>query len=131
MIMGEYFKLIGLLLALLGMAVLLRQKSSTVAIGFTVAVCLLCMAVILPQIVSIWAAIEEMLSACGLDMALFAPLMKVVGISICTRIVAEMCRDAGERAFGVKVELAGAAAALLCALPLAQKVLKLITGVTS
>lgn len=129
--MEGYFKLTGLLLALLGLAVFLRQKSSAAAIGFALGVCLLGMAVILPQVASIWESLEEMLTACDLDMDLFLPLMKVVGISICTRIAAEVCRDAGERAFGVKVELAGAAAALLCALPLAQQVLELITGVAS
>lgn len=126
--MNQYLKLMGLLLSLLGLATLLRQKSSTIAIGFTLGVCLLCLAWILPQIAELWDAVKEMLSACDLDAALFVPLFKVVGISICTRVTAELCRDAGERAFGVKIELAGAAASLLCALPLAQKVLDLVAG---
>ena len=124
--MDGYFKLMGFLLALLGPTVLLRQKSSAIAIGFTLGVSMFCIAIILPQIASLWEIIEEMLDTCSLDMAVFIPLMKVVGISICTRITAELCRDAGERAFGVKVEIAGAVAALLCAIPLAKKVLELI-----
>lgn len=127
--MDSYFKLVGFVLSFLGFTVFLRQKNSALAIGFTVGMILLCLSLILPQIAAIWRILEEMVDACELDMALFLPLMKVVGISICTKLTAETCRDAGEKAFGAKVELAGATAALLCALPLAQQVLKLITEV--
>lgn len=127
--MDSYFKLLGVLVSVLGLAVLLRQKNSVISIGFTLSIFVFCIGVILPQIISVWRAIEDLVFATGLEMDLFVPLMKVVGISICTRLTAEICRDAGERAFGAKIELAGAAAALLCALPLAQKVLELITGV--
>ena len=126
--MEIYFKLLGAVLALLGLAVLLRQKNGTVAIGFAFGICIFCMAAILPQIRALWEELESMIRLCGIDTALFLPLLKVVGISVCTRITAELCRDAGERAFGVQVELAGAVAALLCALPLAKRVLELITG---
>ena len=129
--MDGYFKLLGVLLALLGLVVLLRQKNGTVAIGFVLGICIFCVAIILPQIQSLWEAVVSMLRLCDVDTALFIPLLKVVGISVCTRITAELCRDAGERAFGVQVELAGAVAALFCALPLAKRVLELITGVTS
>ncbi len=129
--MEGYFKLLGTVLALLGLAVLLRQKNSTMAIGFTFGLCIFCMAVILPQIHALWDELEAMVRLCDIDPALFVPLLKVVGISICTRITAELCRDAGEKAFGVQIELAGAAAALLCALPLAKRVLELITGAVS
>ena len=129
--MESYFKIIGVMLTVLGLAVFLRQRNGALAIGFTIGMGLLCLSVILPQITAIWHAMEEMAHTCDLDMTLFLPLMKVVGISICTRLTAEICRDAGERAFGAKVELAGAVAALLCAIPLAQQVLNLITGVMS
>lgn len=129
--MSWYFKLVGLLLSFLGISVILRQKSSAIAIGFTFGVCFFCISVILPYIAELWDAGRTMLSICDLDPALFTPLLKTVGISICTRITAEMCRDAGERAFGAKIELAGAVAALLCALPLARNVLQLIAGASS
>ena len=127
--MDSYFKLIGFVLTFLGFAVFLRQKNGALAIGLTIGMMLLCLSFILPQIDAIWRAIEEMAAACDLDMMLFFPLLKVVGISICTKLTAEICRDAGEKALGVKVELAGTTTALLCALPLAQQVLKLITEV--
>lgn len=126
--MDGFFKLLGIVLAVLGVAVLLRQKSGTVAIGFVLGLCICCMTVILPQVQALWQDLESMLQLCKVDTTLFVPLLKVVGISVCTRITAELCRDAGERAIGVQVELAGAVAALLCALPLAKRVLELITG---
>ena len=127
--MDSYFKLIGFVLTFLGFAVFLRQKNGALAIGLTISMMLLCLSFVLPQIAAIWRAIEEMAADCDLDMMLFLPLLKVVGISICTKLTAEICRDAGEKALGAKVELAGTTTALLCALPLAQQVLKLITEV--
>ena len=124
--MDGFFRLLGIVLAVLGVAVLLRQKSGTVAIGFVLGLCICCMAVILPQVQALRQDLASMLQLCKVDTTLFVPLLKVVGISVCTRITAELCRDAGERAFGVKVEIAGAVAALLCAIPLAKKVLELI-----
>lgn len=131
MSMDGYFKLLGFLLTLLGLAVLLRQKAGVIAIAFTFGVCILCMTMILPQFRALWNELEAMIRLCGIDAELFVPLLKVVGISVCARITAELCRDAGEKAFGVQVELAGAVAALLCAMPLAKRVLELITGAVS
>lgn len=128
--MDGYLKLMGVLLAFLALTVFLRQKSAALAVGFTMGVILFTFGILLPQLSDLWNMLQRMLSASDLDPAYFIPLFKVVGISICTRISAELCRDAGERAFGAKIELAGAAAALLCALPLAQQMLELISGVT-
>ena len=45
-------------------------------------------------------------------------LFKVLGISIITRIGAQLCKDAGEGSLGVKLELLGSALAVITALPL-------------
>ena len=51
-----------------------------------------------------------------------------MGIAILTRIAAELCRDAGEGGIAAAAETAGAAAAVLTALPLLRAVLSTITG---
>ena len=46
-----------------------------------------------------------------------------------TRFTAELCRDSGEKALAVTVELCGAAAAGLALLPLAKRALELIGSI--
>ena len=64
----------------------------------------------------------------GLAPELLTPLFKTVGIAVLTKITAELCRDAGEGGIGAFAEVAGGAAALCVALPLAQAVLNMIAG---
>ena len=59
---------------------------------------------------------------------LVEPLWKAGGITVLTRLTAAFCKDAGQSALGEKVELLGAAACLLTALPLVEAVLQLIGG---
>ena len=55
------------------------------------------------------------------------PVIKVVGLSLVTRIGAEVCRSAGEGGIGVFVEIAGSILALVAAIPLVDGVVTLIT----
>lgn len=64
----------------------------------------------------------------GLEPELLTPLVKTVGIAILTRVTAELCRDAGEGGIAAFAEVAGGAAALCVALPLARAVLDMISG---
>ena len=64
------------------------------------------------------ALADELGELIGLSPAVLAPVLKTVGIAILTRIAAELCRDAGEGGIAAAAETAGAAAAVLAALPL-------------
>jgi stage III sporulation protein AD len=107
---------------------LIRGKTPAVALLVSVSGILVLFGLLFPGLRAIWQQFQQLLQQSGLDSGLFSPLLKVLAVTQVTRISAELCRDAGERALGVQVELAGAVAALLCALPLAKRVLELITG---
>lgn len=64
----------------------------------------------------------------GLAPEVLMPMVKTVGIAILTRLTAELCRDAGEGGIAAFAEVAGGVAALCVALPLAQAVLAMISG---
>ena len=64
----------------------------------------------------------------GLSPALFTPVVKCVGIGIVCALGSEACRDAGSSQLASAVELAGAAAALVCALPLISALLDTVEG---
>lgn len=72
------------------------------------------------------ALMDVLAQRAGLSAAVLAPVLKTLGISILSRIAAELCRDAGESGLAAAVEVAGGACALLVCLPLFEAVLGLI-----
>ena len=74
------------------------------------------------------ASVARMIEAAKLDVALIEPVVKVVGLSIITRITGEVCRAAGEGGVAGFVDIAGTFLALAAALPLVNAVVELIGG---
>ena len=69
---------------------------------------------------------EELAGQAGLSEALLEPVVKTVALAILTKLTAEVCRSAGEGGMAAFVETAGAALALLAALPLVRAVSQLM-----
>ena len=72
------------------------------------------------------ALMQELADLSGLSPALLTPVIKTVGISIVTKLTAEICRDAKEGGIAAFVETAGAVGALMVCLPLIKTVLNVI-----
>ena len=71
---------------------------------------------------------RELLEWGGLSAELFVPLLKTVGIALISRTGGALCRDAGEGAMAGLVEMAGAFAAILVALPLFRAAWQMLEG---
>ena len=71
---------------------------------------------------------EQLRRLAGLSPAVVTPVIKTVGVAILTRFAAEICKDAGEGGLAACVETAGAAVALLLAIPLLQTVFSMLTN---
>lgn len=80
----------------------------------------------LPAVENTLDLMDELAALAELSPAVLTPVVKTVGIAIVTRVSAEVCRDAGEGGIAAFVETAGAATALLTALPLLETVLSLV-----
>ena len=72
--------------------------------------------------------VDELIELGDLSPGIVAPVIKVTGIAVVTRMGADFCRDAKESALAVAVETAGAAFALLSVIPLMSAVLELVSG---
>jgi len=105
---------------------LIKAKNPQGAMLLTFTVCCVLLTQLLPQFQSILQYCQALAQQIGLDHSAFQPLLKAVMLSVCIRITSELCRDAGERALAAKVEIAGAAAGILCAIPLLQQALAVI-----
>ena len=70
---------------------------------------------------------SALLARSDLGAELYGPVLRVVGIAVLVRILAALCRDAGQSALAAKVELAGTVLAFGAALPLLEQVLTFLT----
>lgn len=74
------------------------------------------------------SSISRMIQIAQLDTVLVEPVIKVIGLSIITRITGEVCRAAGEGGVAAFVDVSGTFLALAAALPLVNAVVELIGG---
>ena len=109
-------------------AVVVKQHAREVGAVLALAAGALLLGAALGAIEEVRALADELGELIGLSPAVLAPVLKTMGIAILTRIAAELCRDAGEGGIAAAAETAGAAAAVLAALPLLRAVLSTITG---
>lgn len=73
-------------------------------------------------------SLSALLSAAALEEELTGPVIKVTVIGILSRLMSQICRDAGEGTIALCCELAGTIAALVVTVPLMSRVLELIGG---
>lgn len=109
-------------------AVVVKQHAREVGAVLALAAGALLLGAALGALEDVRTLVDELGELIGLSPAVLAPVLKTVGIAILTRIAAELCRDAGEGGIAAAAETAGAAAAVLAALPLLRAVLSTVTG---
>lgn len=109
-------------------AVFIKQNNQELGLLLALTACGLLLAQTIPALEIIRESLEELAQAAGLSDAILIPVLKTVGLAVVTKLAAELCRDAKENGIAAFVEAAGAAAAILVALPLLRMVLQLIGG---
>ncbi len=107
-------------------AVVVKKNVRELGLVLALLAGVLILAFALPAVEKTLALMEELAALAELSPAVLTPVVKTVGIAIVTRVSAEVCRDAGEGGIAAFVETAGAATALLTALPLLETVLSLV-----
>ncbi len=94
------------------------------------ALALCAVALILARAMTAFRPVRELMDVlaerAGLSSEVLGPVVKTVGVSLLTRVSAELCRDAGEGGLASAVEIAGGVCALLVCLPLVEAVLGLV-----
>lgn len=121
-------KVAGLCLTVAATGTLLRREEPVYSLLLSVAAMVLAGALLFSGAAEMVALCEELIALTGLSAALFAPLVKVLAISLITRVTSSLCADAGQTALCCITEAAGSFCALGCALPLLRAVMDLIKG---
>lgn len=124
----ELLRLMGLCALCLLPVMVLRGKNPEQALLLVLAIA----AVVLGRVLALTAPLLERLDAlfqqAGVESGHVAILLRTVAAALVTRLCDDLCRDGGSQTLGTVVELAGAAAALLIALPLLEAVAQLLLG---
>ena len=99
-------------------ALLMKKQNPEMATTLYLAACAVILFAAMGTGKALVEIVEKARSLSGLSGAVLLPVMKCVGIGVIVRLGADACRDAGSASVAGAVELAGAFAALMAALPL-------------
>lgn len=104
----------------------LKKNTPELALLLTLAAGLWMMAAAAEGLGAVVALMEELAQQAGMSEVLLEPVLKTVMLSILTKLTAEVCRSSGEGGVAAFVETAGAALALLAAIPLVRAVAQMM-----
>ncbi|MBQ6019435.1 MAG: hypothetical protein IJL26_04565 [Clostridia bacterium] len=83
---------------------------------------------VLPQALTLIDAAQVFFDRLGEGRECFSALVRVTGIALLTQFAADTCRDSGESALASQTELAGKVLMMLCAVPVLEKALDIVSG---
>ena len=115
----------------LSSAFLKESRLPSVAFLLTLAVGCLILLRLLPTLAQVVTAFTALGSQAGVKQEYLALLLKVVALAYITELGAQLCRDAGQGATALKVELAGRLCILALALPVLSALVAAVSGLLS
>lgn len=127
----DIFKVIGVGLVGLCAALLLKTTDNRYAVLAVVATGAVILIVSLNSLGGAVVRLHEIIDSTGVDEALFASLLKIVGIGYLTEYTSEVCTDADCASIGRKVAFAGKIAIFLLALPIVKALIDTVGGLIS
>lgn len=105
---------------------LLKKSNPEMSLPLSVLVCAGAFTVAAGLLEPILQLLDGARRLSGLSDAVFYPVLKSVGIGVCAKLAADICRDGGQGAMAGCVETAGAICALYVALPLMETLLDML-----
>ncbi len=124
----ELMRLMALCVVCLLPVLLLKKKTPEQALLLTLAILSVAAARCLALAAPLIGELEALFSRAGIEGEYVSSLLRTVAAALVTRLCADLCRDSGSQALAAAVEIAGAVAAMLIALPLLRTVASLLLG---
>ena len=126
--MNEIFKIAAVCLVAVGLLLAIRKHNPEAAFTITLAVCIGILAFAIPVFGRINLFLQDLMRLTNISPAVVAPLIKVTGVSVVAKVVADICRDSGESSVAYTVELTASLLCVFISLPLVSSVISLISG---
>lgn len=114
-------------IALLPLALLKKQASEQgmlLVLAVVALVVFQCVALAAPLLDSL----RELFDRAGIEGSYIGILLRTVAAALVSNLCSGLCRDGGSQALATAVELSGAVAALIIALPLLEDIAQLLMG---
>lgn len=113
-------------------AVFLREsRMKTTALLLMLAAGVLVMLRLLPYLSSMIETLSALSDWAGVNASYLSLLLKIIGVAYIAEFGAQLCRDAGEGAAAMKVEMAARVAIVLLALPMLTSVVSSVLELLS
>lgn len=125
------YSVIGIGLVATILSVLVKQTRPEQAVLISLAAGCLIFGFVLSQVRDLISWWEEVATEFGAVSTYVAPLIKILGITYLTQFASQACRDAGENAVALKLELAGKVVVLGLSVPILKMILELIKNILS
>ena len=122
----EIIQILGLSLIVLVIYFILQEQKNPVALLLVLAFSLIIFLVVVRQVALIFATLQTISMAAGVNAIYLKTVMKILGIAYLTELVAQLCRDGGSSALALKIELAAKIAILTLALPILLAIIESI-----
>lgn len=120
----DIFKLSALAVTAALCALVLRRRVPELAVVLALAAGAILLGQAMEALAGIRGLTDSLARTAGLSPEVWKTVWKTVGIGVVTKLAASVCKDAGEGGIASFLETAGAALALLAALPLAETVFR-------
>lgn len=124
----DIFKLSALAVTAALCALVIRKQVPELAVALALAAGCLLLGQAMEAVSAVRGLADGLARTARLSSQVWEPLWKTVGVGVVTRLAAAVCRDAGEGGVAAFLETAGAALALLCALPLVEAVFQTLSA---
>ena len=116
--------------AVVGCAIglVLRRSNPESSLLISIALSIFAAYISFEVISSVLSFLRSLADEAGIPIATLAVVLRTAGISILTKLVSDICRDAGQAGVASGVELAGAVTAIYMALPMFRTALDMINA---
>lgn len=104
----------------------IKKNSPEMALMLSISLAMVALYLAFDTIKGVTDFITSLAEAAQISPAVLTIVFKTIGISIITKLSADVCRDAGQSSVASGVELAGAFSALYISLPLFKTVMSMI-----
>ena len=127
--MDTVWKVVGLAMVAACCCMVLRSQTGVLAMALSLLVCALILGATCQLFQPVLQVLDTLRSMSGLEEAVTAPVLKVMGIGFVSQIAVTVCEDTGEKALGQAVEVGCSILALYVTLPLISAVLQLLKDI--
>ncbi len=119
--MEDIFSIVVFVITSAVLIIVLRSYDGGIAFMLTIAAVVVLLLMILPTIFGLVESLQGISDL--ISQGSFEVVIKAIGISILTQLTSDLCIDAGQRAMGNIVQLAGKVAIVVSAFPLLGELL--------